>query len=204
MAPFVIGIKGGFHRAFTAYTRALRSKPVTTQVITTGLLWGIGDAFAQRLEGHQFNQQRLLLSAAYGGACVGPLGHFWYLGLDRAARALFRPGGTAFIAAKVAADTLVFGPFHVVGYFVAMQLGLGGSLHDAAHKVSVDFLPTFLAECAYWPAFQVLNFLRVPVEFQLLAVNCATVVDSSFMSWCRATDDWSAVLREKLMPGTKR
>ena len=39
MAPFAIGIKGGFHRAFTAYTRALRSKPVTTQVVTTGLLW---------------------------------------------------------------------------------------------------------------------------------------------------------------------
>ena len=117
--------------------------------------------------------------------------------LDRAVMRVLRPGSAAFIGTKVVADTAVFGPLHIIGYFVLMTLGEGGSWGEAKAKVQRDFVPTFAAECAFWPAFQAVNFTKVPPHYQLLAVNCATILDSTFMSWCRSKDDWLA----ELLPG---
>jgi Mpv17 / PMP22 family len=53
-----------------------------------------------------------------------------------------------------------------------------------------DFWPTYLAEAAFWPGFQALNFLAVPVQHQLLAVNVACLADSTFLCWCVAANPW--------------
>lgn len=37
---------------------------------------------------------------------------------------------------------------------------------------------------------QTFNFVRVPVEHQLLAVNFMTLVDASFLSWARGQESW--------------
>ena len=74
-----------------------------------------GDALAQRVEQTPFSWRRNALTALYGAGFVGPVGHTWYMGLDRAARAMFRPGSFAFVSSKVVADTAVFGPVHVAG-----------------------------------------------------------------------------------------
>lgn len=166
----------------------------------------LGDAVAQRVEGHRFDARRCLLTAGYGGLAVGPFGHAWYLGLDRVARALFTPGSLAFVGGKVCkgfscvvrlgvlghvlallrraarprarqepssatrsfpafppplpaapqvlADTAVFGPLHVCGYFTHMILCNGGTWADVRAKLRTDFWPTFSAELAVWPAVQ--------------------------------------------------
>lgn len=61
----------------------------------------LGDCVAQRVEGNKFDARRCVMTTAYGALCVGPFGHAWYLGLDRAARAVFTPGSAAFVAGKV-------------------------------------------------------------------------------------------------------
>ncbi|PRW44616.1 PXMP2 4 family 2-like [Chlorella sorokiniana] len=159
-------------------------------MVTTGALWSLGDALAQRVEKGPFNARRNLLTAGYGALAVGPFGHAWYIGLDRAARRLFVPGSPAFIAAKVIADTAIFGPLHVAGYFTHMTLSEGGTLPDVGAKLRTDFWPTFSAELFVWPVVQVANFKLVPVHYQLLVVNMVTILDSCFMSWARANDGW--------------
>lgn len=102
--------------------------------------------------------RRGLLTAAYGAAAVGPFGHAWYLYLDRLAKRLYVPGTAKFVTFKVAADTAIFGPLHVLGYFTHMTLGEGGSWADAREKIRTDFVPTFGAEVVFWPPLQALNF----------------------------------------------
>jgi hypothetical protein len=60
-----------------------------------------GDALAQQLEDAPFDARRNLLTCAYGAAFIGPVGHAWYMALDRAARALLTPGSFAFVGGKV-------------------------------------------------------------------------------------------------------
>ena len=54
---------------------------------------------------------------------------------------------------------------------------------DVKHRIQQDFIPTFLAECLYWPFIQGVNFWKVPVKHQLLVVNTACLADSTFLSW---------------------
>ena len=56
---------------------------------------------------------------------------------------------------QVIADTAVFGPLHVGGYFTYMTLLEGGSWGDAMTKLRRDFWPTFSAELTVWPPLQV-------------------------------------------------
>lgn len=179
-----------FARVFQLYSAALQRHPWRTQIVTTGTLWAAGDVLAQRFEKGPFDARRCAMTAAYGAAFIGPVGHAWYLGLDRAARALFRPGTLAFVGGKVVADTAIFGPVHVAGYFGYMTVLEGGGMPEVAAKLRKDFWPTFSAELAVWPVVQAANFKLVPVQYQLLVVNLFTILDASFMSWARANDGW--------------
>lgn len=81
-----------------------------------------------------------------------------------------------------------------------MTLGEGGTWAEAKEKIKQDFMPTFTAELVFWPPLQAANFKIVPVHYHLLIVNLATIVDSTFMSFCCSTDDWVHVLFPALKP----
>jgi hypothetical protein len=53
----------------------------------------------------EVNKRRVLATAAYATAVVGPIGHGWYSGLDVLARRYFLPGSLGFVAAKVRVET---------------------------------------------------------------------------------------------------
>lgn len=56
--------------------------------------------------------------------------------------------------------------------------------------MQVDFIPTYTAELAFWPAVQTLNFSKVPVRHQLLVVNTFSLLDAAFISWVGHQEDW--------------
>ena len=59
---------------------------------------------------------------------AGPIGHYFYMGMDKAVTRYFNIGTFGFVLAKVLGDELLFGPIHVGGYFAWMTLAEGGSL----------------------------------------------------------------------------
>lgn len=118
-------------RAFQLYARCLARAPYKTQAATTAALWAAGDMLSQKIEGKQvFSKQmdwrRTMATALYGGACIGPFGHFWYLNLDKVARMYYKAGSASFITFKVVADTAIFGPLHIAAFFSYMVLFEGG------------------------------------------------------------------------------
>lgn len=178
-------------KAARLYNRTLQRHPFPTQMVSSGLLWGLGDVLAQRIGGKtSYDSRRGLLTATYGGIAAGPFGHAFYIGLDKIASKFFFPGTTKFIAFKVITDTAVYGPLHVLGYFVFMSMGDGGSWKQAQQKIQQDFWSTYCAEVLFWPPVQAINFKFVPVHYHLMVVNCLMILDSSFMSWASAQDNW--------------
>jgi hypothetical protein len=116
------------------------------------------------------------------------------LGIPCATRLIDNP--SYIISSQVIADTALFGPLHVAGYFTHMALCEGGGPEEVMRKLRRDFWPTFSAELTVWPVVQAANFKLVPVQFQLLVVNLFTILDSCFMSFARANDGWF----ERLFP----
>ena len=58
------------------------------------------------------------------------------------------------------------------------------TVQDVKDKCKRDFLSAYAAELVFWPAFQAVNFWKVPVRHQLLAVNTACLLDATFLCWC--------------------
>mmetsp|Transcript_1925 Transcript_1925/g.3936 ORF Transcript_1925/g.3936 Transcript_1925/m.3936 type:complete len:235 (-) Transcript_1925:1421-2125(-) len=222
-------------RLIQLYSKNLQRRPFTTQIVSSAVLWGIGDVLAQRVssddaqhhgspssstavsvEQQQQGQRRekthgssasdmdgivpsnaldirrALSASLYGGLFNGTIGHIWYTKLDELALAFLKHKSPfVFIGAKVFADSIVFGPLHLGAYFTCMTLMEGGSLRDVQHKMEKDFVPTFAVELTMWPLVQAINFALVPVTYQLLVVNCATVVDAGLLSWIQHQVDFS-------------
>ncbi|XVF34843.1 hypothetical protein REPUB_Repub18cG0093200 [Reevesia pubescens] len=187
-------------RIWKWYQNCLSLHPVKTQVISSGFLWGIGDVAAQYIthstakkrlqykdaeQEFKINWKRVAITSMFGFGFVGPVGHFWYEGLDRfiKMRLQLRPKSARFVATKVAMDGLIFGPFDLFVFFTYMGFSTGKSVAQVKEDVKRDFLPALILEGGVWPIVQVANFRYVPVRYQLLYVNIFCLLDSAFLSW---------------------
>ncbi|CAI8605747.1 unnamed protein product [Vicia faba] len=188
------------------YQKCLVVHPVKTQVISSGFIWGAGDVAAQCVTHYtaqkrttdeddnrefKINWKRVSTTSLFGLAFVGPVGHFWYEGLDRfiRLRLLLKPNSFRFVAAKVAADGFLFGPLDLLVFFTYMGFSTGKSVPQIKEDVKRDFLPALVLEGGIWPVVQVANFRYVPVRYQLLYVNFFCLLDSCFLSWVEQQQD---------------
>lgn len=205
-------------RLWKWYQNCLAVHPVKTQVISSALIWGFGDIAAQavthttakkhhlqsRNEDKEFkiNWRRVTTTSLFGLGFVGPVGHFWYEGLDRfiRLRLQLRPNSFSFVATKVAADGIIFGPFDLLVFFTYMGFSTGKSAAQVKEDVKRDFLPALILEGGVWPIVQVANFRYIPVRYQLLYVNLFCLLDSCFLSWVEQQENapWKQWLKSFL------
>lgn len=177
-----------------------------TQMISSGLIWGVGDIAAQTItfstanrrrkvserdKELKINWKRVAATSLFGFGFVGPVGHFWYEGLDRIIRTRFKmqPNSFRFVATKVALDGVIFGPLDLLVFFSYMGFSNGKSIPQIKEDVKRDFLPALVMEGGIWPILQVANFRYVPVRYQLLYVNFFCLLDSCFLSWIEQQED---------------
>lgn len=193
-------------RLWKWYQKCLEVHPVKTQVISSGILWGLGDIGAQAVthstlkdkhrnphENKEFkiNWQRVGTTSMFGFAFVGPVGHYWYEYLDRLIRLRLQlqPKTLKFVAAKVASDGLLFGPLDLLIFFSYMGFASGKTAEQVKEDVKRDFLPSLVIGGGIWPVVQIANFRYVPVRYQLLYVNFFCLLDSCFLSWIEQQGD---------------
>lgn len=203
-------------RLWKWYQNSLAVHPVKTQVISSALIWGFGDIAAQTIthatakakspqdEDKEFkiNWKRVATTSLFGFGFVGPVGHFWYEGLDRFMRLRLRlqPNSFWFVANKVAVDGLIFGPLDLLVFFSYMGFSTGKSIPQIKEDVKRDFLPALILEGGIWPVVQIVNFRFIPVRYQLLYVNFFCLLDSCFLSWVEQQEDapWKQWLKSIL------
>ncbi|KAD5508178.1 hypothetical protein E3N88_15881 [Mikania micrantha] len=196
-----------------------------TLVLSSGLIWGIGDLVAQAVtrataakkkylfysdddRDLRINWRRLVTTSLYGMAFVGPIGHFWYEGLDRFLmnRLQYPPKSMRFVATKVAIDEILFGPVDLFLFFTYMGFASGKNVTQVTDELKRDFLPALIVEGGTWPVVQVINFRFVPVRYQLLYVNLFCLLDSCFLSWLEQQQDapWKQWFRSLFFEKPKR
>nr|AFK43334.1 unknown [Lotus japonicus] len=199
------------------YQNCLAVHPVKTQVISSGLIWGAGDIAAQAVTNYtaktrsateddnrefRINWKRVSTTSLFGLAFVGPVGHYWYEGLDRfiRLRLMLKPNSFRFVAAKVGADGFLFGPLDLLVFFTYMGFSTGKSVPQIKEDVKRDFFPALILEGGIWPVVQVANFRYIPVRYQPLYVNFFCLLGSCFLSWVEQQQDapWKAWVKSIL------
>ncbi|XP_054788347.1 uncharacterized protein LOC129294183 isoform X2 [Prosopis cineraria] len=139
----------------------------------------------------KINWKRMVATSLFGFGFVGPIGHYWYEGLDRyiRLRLMLKPNSFRFVATKVAVDGFIFGPLDLAAFFTYMGFANGKSFPQIKEDVKRDFLPALVLEGGIWPIVQVVNFRFIPVRYQLLYVNFFCLLDSCFLSWIEQQQD---------------
>lgn len=200
------------------YSELLESHPFTTQMATSGVLGGAADVTTQYLEhgwavdegkeAKPWDWRRLAAVTMFGIAGMGPMGHVWYIALDKFTRAYCRSSG-AMVVTKVAGDTFVFGPVCLWLFFATVSLMEGTEWETIRRKLWRDFVPTYVLDYSFWPLVQGTNFALVPVRHQLLVVNTVCYFDDIFLTFVqhngmpaiftRVEDYWKDIFAKYLL-----
>lgn len=109
-----------------------------------------------------------------------PFGHWWYEFLDRQSMRLPKIWVVPF---KVLLDQTVDATIATSLYMSFVPWAEGRAdpswIH---HKLRLDFVPTYLIDCSFWPIMMGLNFKFVPLKHQLLFANVCVFAWSTFIS----------------------
>lgn len=181
-----------FHR----YHNLVKTRPLATNIISTGILFGTGDLLAQALERRQaqnklqlqpataFDGARTLRATTYGALGFAPLATKWFGFVAKT----HLGGASKFLntIGRVALDQGIFAPFVGIPlYFSAMtvlETGTGGDVAlRVKEKVTDNWYDTVLANWMVWPAVQLVNFAVVPVDLRLLVVNVVSIGWNCFL-----------------------
>lgn len=121
-------------------------------------------------------------------------------------RLQLQPKSLRFVGTKVAMDTLIFGPVHLLVFLSYMGFSSGKSASQVKEIVKRDFFPALIVEGGVWPLAQAVNFRFVPVRYQLLYVNLFCLLDSAFLSWMEQQKDaaWKKQWLTAFTPPSKK
>src|SRR5690606_14386973 len=114
---------------------------------------------------------RNLRFAAYGFLIAGPLYCWWYKFLGTYVHQKIVKLTKHTNAAKVFVDQCIFGPPELALFFVATSVFAGMNRKEVLEKLNVEFLPTYVLDCAIWPLIQFVNFKYVPLIYHAIVVN---------------------------------
>lgn len=176
---------------FARYNNLLATRPLLTNVITTGFLFGAGDVLAQTVELRNtktadtedalFDYPRLRRAVIFGAFIFAPIGDRWYRVLNSVLVSLSKVVNTA---ARVGMDQLGFAPFIGIPlYFSAMTAMEGGDniKEKVQQKLKANWWNTLTANWTVWPAVQTVNFAFVPVQLRLLVVNTISIAWNCYL-----------------------
>jgi hypothetical protein len=121
--------------------------------------------------------------AAFGAFCFGPVGHYYFMHLDRFVYKLYRPGNWRFLAVKVGVDAALFSPLSLAAFFSTVTFLEVNDIGAVKEKLKRDFLPTLACDLCVFPVVQIINFKYVPVRHQLLYFNSVCYFWDIFLSW---------------------
>ncbi|KAF6004107.1 hypothetical protein F1559_001770 [Cyanidiococcus yangmingshanensis] len=195
---------GTYHR----YLNSLQQRPVATKSLTAAAVGAAGDTLAQLIEAQarapqppranqsiktHFNWKRLILFASFMGIVSAPVSHYWYLWLSRR----FPQTGLSAVSKRVACDQLFMAPAIIPVTLFYLEYGgrkfvagdkSNDTLQRALYTAGQTTGPTLLANWTIWPAAQLINFMFIRNELQVLFANLVGVGWNTFLSLVAAAN----------------
>ncbi|KAE8896672.1 hypothetical protein PF005_g23585 [Phytophthora fragariae] len=183
------------------YDEWLHRQPLLTKMVTSSVLFGLGDRLAQRVEkigktdeeleemakdnvveeGHLMSESaaKTVRMMVWGGMIMTPMMHTWYNLMER----VFVGTGKLVAAKKVVADMVFVAPQMPIWFYTSTGLMAGRTLQDAFDD-SIEKQPmTLMANYMLWPAANSITYGVMPLEYRLLFANCVHLGWASFLSY---------------------
>ncbi|CDW84001.1 peroxisomal membrane protein 2 [Stylonychia lemnae] len=169
------------------YNYALNKRPFLTKMATSGTLGAVGDLLCQYLEKkyqisqtNEWNVKRTFNFAAMGAFFSAPILHFHFTKL----LPFIAPKKSSMaLSKKLIVDQLIVSPIFMAGWFTTINLLDGNGLNRSYEDLKIKFIPTMTAHWKVWPAVNFVNFLFIPIQYQVLFANMVSLFFNSYLSY---------------------
>ena len=178
-----------FAMAGRIYTSQIDKYPIFTKSYTAGIIFGLSDLIAQKIETspddgsdqkmRALDKTRLISSALVGFLYFGPAAHYWYEMIF----ALLP--GTSLLSTlhKAFWGQVIFGPSFTCIFFAASLLQSGQfSLKSWGQKIKSDLPGAWLAGVGYWPLADFISYSMIPVKWIPLFINICSLIWTVYLS----------------------
>ncbi|GJQ84918.1 hypothetical protein Trydic_g525 [Trypoxylus dichotomus] len=91
--------------------------------------------------------------------------------------------GSLVTVKKVALDQFLFAPFCIGALLTVLGTVQGQPPKETMRKLKRDYTDIMIANYKLWPAVQLLNFYVVPLNYQVLVVQCVALSWNTYISW---------------------
>lgn len=202
-----------FKRLFSRYQHNLRKRPYTTNLLSSGTIFVVGDLLAQyffpnqpvasddpkhqqkvalaKPDQFQFDYLRCARAFVYGGVIFSPIGYHWYrfiAGVSSPVKVANRTLQTVLNnTTRVFVDQAMFSPIAVLMYFSLMSMLELRSYDEIKQKLRDNYWATLKTNWLVWPLFQSFNFTVVPLEFRLLSSNILAIFWNCYLSYLNSS-----------------
>eukprot|EP00535_Pseudo-nitzschia_heimii_P004464 CAMPEP_0197173952 /NCGR_PEP_ID=MMETSP1423-20130617/680_1 /TAXON_ID=476441 /ORGANISM="Pseudo-nitzschia heimii, Strain UNC1101" /LENGTH=289 /DNA_ID=CAMNT_0042622827 /DNA_START=109 /DNA_END=978 /DNA_ORIENTATION=+ len=169
------------------YSRQLEVRPILTKSYTAGLIFGLSDFFAQRIERSndvngsraKMDWTRILVSTLLGLLYFGPAAHYWYEWIFR-----LLPATTLLSTLhKAFWGQVLFGPSFTCIFFAASLIQSGDfSIQNWWEKICRDLPGAWIAGIGFWPIVDLLSYSVIPIKWIPLFINTASFIWTIYLS----------------------
>lgn len=185
-----------------AYNSALLRKPMITQCVTAGVLFGAGDIIAQQAvegKGKDHDFLRTARLTFYGGVLFGPAMTKWYSFLNR----IKFPSPTKALVYRVWLDQAILTPVAVAFFYGSMSV-LEGKPEEALSRIKAAYVPTIIRNWGVYIPTQLINFSIIPPHLRFFTVSVVSLFWNTYLSASNAQVHKDVVMEVELEKSVDR
>ncbi|KAG5866484.1 hypothetical protein JTB14_004007 [Gonioctena quinquepunctata] len=157
---------------------------ILVQSVRSGVLISTGDLIAQTvIEKRSREDVDLCRTARFftiGTLLLGPGVSVWYnLILPK----FFGVSGKMAALKKIAADQILFAPYTHAVLIVSVNFLEKRNWELIKEQLRLKYTDILLTSYKFWPAVHLINFNLVPLNYQVLVVQCVGLCWNTFLCW---------------------
>ncbi|KAI8250775.1 dihydroorotate dehydrogenase [Colletotrichum sp. SAR11_239] len=170
---------GPLTRAAEGYARAQRKRPLTTQFISSLVIYFCADLSAQNMSGNEYNPERTARSLIIGALSSIP-SYKWFIFLSQNFNYTSR---LLSLATKVVVNQVCFTPIFN-SYFFGMQAFLAGdNFEQIIERIRRTVPVSIVNSCKLWPAVTAFSFSFIPMEYRSVFSGVIAVGWQTYLSF---------------------
>ncbi|KAL0930644.1 dihydroorotate oxidase [Colletotrichum truncatum] len=170
---------GPLTRAAEGYARAQRKRPLTTQFISSLVIYFCADLSAQRMSGKDYNPERTMRSLIIGAISSIP-SYKWFIFLSQNFNYTSR---LLSLGTKVVVNQVCFTPIFN-SYFFGMQAFLAGdNFEQIIERIRRTVPVSIVNSCKLWPAVTAFSFSFIPMEYRSVFSGVIAVGWQTYLSF---------------------
>ncbi|CAI6375194.1 unnamed protein product [Macrosiphum euphorbiae] len=156
--------------------------PIRTNLVQTGVMFGLGDLIAQSaVEKRKPEDIDWLRTVRYAsiGCALGPSLTMWYRTLDRLGTEITVP----IVTKKILVDQLIASPIITGSIMTMSRVFSGDEWPQIQKKLEDNYVKVLLTSYTIWPAVQALNFTIIPQHYRVLTVQIVSLAWNTYLSF---------------------